>query len=387
MGSRSGLVDIKGGALVLDLGGGSVQMTWVDTNDERYGINAALSGESLPYGAAKLTQILDGQPEEARILQTAEIANGFRDLYAKLCAKFPTLQAIKTQYEKGCDSPVKLYLCGGGFRGYGSMLMHEDPIVPYPIPSINTYTVHGDRFKDVNFLRRKNEEINGKIYGMSKRRRKQFESVAAVVKALVSAVPNVGQVTFCSGSNREGLLMMKLPREIRETNPVDALTNLSHDEQPIVEAIVRKMISALPKALEGSKIPTVLNTGIASLFVRQIWTGRGYDGDANSSLALHSAVSRDPNASGLTHIARAALGLTLFSRWGGSLSPADTQLFNGLKQLLNREHPEAFFWSRYLGAVASLLASLFPTFPTDSTRLETALRYVQAFYHWNSTVI
>ncbi|KAI1044678.1 hypothetical protein LB505_011287 [Fusarium chuoi] len=48
MGSRSGLVGVEGGALFLDLGGGSVQMTWVDTSKPNYEIDAARAGSSQP---------------------------------------------------------------------------------------------------------------------------------------------------------------------------------------------------------------------------------------------------------------------------------------------------------------------------------------------------
>ncbi|ODA83982.1 hypothetical protein RJ55_02500 [Drechmeria coniospora] len=57
MGSRSGLVHVSTGALFLDLGGGSVQMTWVDTSKDNYEFEAATRGESLPYGAAKLSYL------------------------------------------------------------------------------------------------------------------------------------------------------------------------------------------------------------------------------------------------------------------------------------------------------------------------------------------
>ncbi|MEX1652447.1 universal stress protein, partial [Streptomyces pseudovenezuelae] len=52
MGSRSGFVGVPGGALFLDLGGGSVQMTWVDTDVDGYETKAATTGTSMGYGAA-----------------------------------------------------------------------------------------------------------------------------------------------------------------------------------------------------------------------------------------------------------------------------------------------------------------------------------------------
>ena len=146
MGSRSGFVDVKGGALFLDLGGGSVQMTWVDTSSDHYEINAAMAGESLPYGAAKLTRVLEEQPAEVQQMETSTLKDGIQRIYANLCAKFPKLQTIKAARERGEDVSVDIYMCGGGFRGYGSMLMHNDAISPYPISSTSTYSVSGQVF-------------------------------------------------------------------------------------------------------------------------------------------------------------------------------------------------------------------------------------------------
>lgn len=64
---------------------------------------------------------------------------------------------------------------------------------------------------------------DGKIYGMSKRRREQFPAIVHVVQSLVEAIPKIKQVTFCSGGNREGVLYMKLPLHIREADPVALL--------------------------------------------------------------------------------------------------------------------------------------------------------------------
>ncbi|PHH84478.1 hypothetical protein CDD83_1887 [Cordyceps sp. RAO-2017] len=174
MGSRCGLVDVKGGALFLDLGGGSVQMTWVDTDDERYEMEAAAAGESLPYGAAKLTRILDEEPAHVQEAELDKLGEGMLNIYADLCRRFPVLRAIRDAYERGGDdddndgpSHVDLYLCGGGFRGYGSMLMHNDVISPYPISSTATYSVPGRVFGKTARMRRVNDEYGGKIFGMA----------------------------------------------------------------------------------------------------------------------------------------------------------------------------------------------------------------------------
>ncbi|KAL7820004.1 Ppx/GppA phosphatase family domain-containing protein [Trichoderma gracile] len=389
MGSRSGLGGVPGGALFLDLGGGSVQMTWVDTSAQDYEMEAALAGGSLPYGAAKLMRVLQENPEHVQAAETANLRDGLRDLFAQLCARFPALEAIRAaneergeqqqQQQQQQERPlVDVYMCGGGFRGYGSMLMHDDPINPYPISSSNTYAVRGSRFKETGRMLQLNASHEGKIFGLSKRRRQQFPAIAAVVDAFVQAVPYLGWVTFCGGSNRQGALMMKLPREIRESNPLDVLANPKDDaEKQVFQAILSKLADSLPPDLAPATttIPTIFTTGAGTLFVREIWRRGGHDADANASSALHDAVSRDADCPGLTHLVRALLGVGIAARWGGGLGPLDAQLHRGLQGILDDRAAGAAFWAQYLGAVAGALAAVFPVLPRLADEVVGAISF------------
>lgn len=376
MGSRSGLEGVPGGALFLDLGGGSVQMTWVDTSSEDYEFHAAMAGESMPYGAAKLTRVLEENPDEIRQLETSKLSDRMQKLYADLCSQFPALQAIKSAHENGEESPVDVYMCGGGFRGYGSMLMHIDSVNPYPIPSINSYTVHGSIFKQTARLRQINSSFSGKIFGLSKRRRRQFPAIATVVEAFIAAVPNIGRVTFCGGSNRQGVLMMKLPRNIRESNPLAILANVSEHERPIFEVMLHTLSTALPQDFNLSKVPTIFTTGLGMLFIREVWSRCGYGADSNTSFALQNSISRDTDCPGFTHLTRALLGLAIAARWGGNLSPTDMRLYQGLRGILLSRGADAAFWAQYLGSVAMVLAALFPVFPKHIDLVTQAVKFV-----------
>ncbi|KAH6608659.1 retrograde regulation 2 [Trichoderma cornu-damae] len=374
MGSRSGLGGVPGGALFLDLGGGSVQMTWVDTSTEHYEMAAATAGRSLPYGAAKLMRVLQNHPEDVQATETAKLRDGLSELYADLCSKFPALQAIRAANERGEEALVDVYMCGGGFRGYGSMLMHDDPISPYPIPSSNTYSVRGSRFKETTRLLQVNRSYEGKIFGLSKRRRQQFPAIVTVVEAFVEAVPYLGWVTFCGGSNRQGALMMKLPRDIRESNPLDVLASVQGGETEVFDAILGKLSESLPPNLAHSRFPSIFNTGSGLLFVRQAWSRHGHDADSNTSFAVHDAISRDTDCPGLTHLVRALLGLGIAARWGGHLGPLDAQLHRGLQRILEERGTDASFWAQYLGAVAGVLAAVFPVMPKRASQVISAIR-------------
>jgi retrograde regulation protein 2 len=375
MGSRSGLVSVPNGALFLDLGGGSVQMTWVDTTKENYEINAAAAGQSLPYGAAKLTKVLQQESAEVQAKEISTLQDGIAGIYSNLCARFPALRAIKEAYDRGEDASVDVYMCGGGFRGYGSMLMHNDPISPYPIPSTHTFSVPGTQFKQPTKMRQVNDEYDGKIHGMSKRRRQQFPAVATVIEAFIAVVPNLRRVTFCGGSNRQGVLLMKMPMEIRESNPLEVLANVTDVQRPIFDAILGLLRAAIP-AIPGSldRAPIVLAPGLGLLFVQQIWAGSGYSSSTNSSYALHHTVVRDPECPGLTHLARALLALTTCARWGNDIGPSDASLWRALRGVADSHHSDASFWALYIGAVANVLATLFPVMPQNASELLSAVR-------------
>ncbi|OLN85369.1 Retrograde regulation protein 2 [Colletotrichum chlorophyti] len=398
MGSRSAFVDISRGGLFLDLGGGSVQMTWVDTRLPDYEIAAALAGESMPFGAARLIRILEGQPEEVRAQEKEKLNASLQGAFAKLCDKFPALAQARAEHAAAASTNgggsggdqvpggIDAYLCGGGFRGYGCMLQHNDPIQPYPIPSVGTYTVTGEFFKQTEKMRRVNREHQGKIYGMSKRRRQQFPAIIEVVEAFIRAVPHLRTVTFCGGSNRDGALLMKLPKSVRESNPLEALAGFPIQAGPgggdeddgelgVARAVLRTLYGAVPVNIDISRTPTVFSLGLGPLFARQIWIHQGEDDDANASYALHETVTRDPSAPGLTHLARAVLGLTVCARWGSNLGPIDAQLYGNLKGLVAEAKAESVFWAEYLGAVAAVIVDLLPAWPKSVEELESTLRF------------
>ncbi|KAK3356253.1 Ppx/GppA phosphatase family-domain-containing protein [Neurospora tetraspora] len=349
LGARSAFSRPKG--LFLDLGGGSVQMTYLDTTgqDADYHIHAAQAGKSLPFGAARLIKILEHKDADFKTKEVSKLEEGMKLAFARLCETYPTL-ATESKDTQGVD----IYLCGGGFRGYGSMLMHNDPISPYPIPAIGSYKVSGEFFAKTSHMLEVNTNFKKKIFGMSKRRRAQFPAIVTVVEALISAVPHIRSVTFCAGGNREGALMIRLPQEIRESDPLDCL-------QPDVslQGIVDILSSALPADYSNPK--TVFGLGLGRLFASKIWSNTGDDDLANASAALHSAITEHPDCPGLSHAARAVMALTLCARWGGSVTPADEQLLNNLRALADTVNPDAVFWAGYIGAVAAALAKLAPT--------------------------
>lgn len=374
MGSRSGISSVPKGALFLDLGGGSVQMTWVDTSVEGYEIQAATAGSSMPYGAARTMRIFNELDHKQQQAEIQNLRSGMQTVYAVLCSQFPALGAIKAAHERGDKASVDVYMCGGGFRGYGSMLMHKDPIKDYPMATTHLYTVTGDEFKKTHEMMNTNQLFGGNIYGLSKRRREQFPAIVTVLDAFINAVPNIGNVTFCGGSNREGALLMMMSPSERERNPVEVLASVSDAERPVLDAVLDTLTASLPLGVDVATMPTVLLTpGLGYLFVQKLWQRRGFRAEVNSAWALHDAIHRDSNCPGLTHLDRALLGLTLCSFWGGKLTDADQKLYESFETIVQRHNVYGVYWAKYLGAMAAALLEVVPAMPSSPEQVSEAI--------------
>lgn len=58
------------------------------------------------------------------------------------------------------------------------------------------------------------------------------------------------------------------------------------------------------------------------------------------------------------------------------MPPADAELAKALEGIVARHHADAAFWAKYLGAVAGLIAQLFPVRPLDADHFDKSFRYV-----------
>ena len=256
------------------------------------------------------------------------------------------------------------------------MLMHNDEIQPYPIPMIGGYSVTGEAFRNVATLRTVNEQHDGKIFGMSNRRRTQFPAIATVIEALIKAIPSIRTATFCAGGNREGALLMKLPEEIREAEPLPLLTHtVKHTlfAPGMANAVNETLKAAIPQDIDSS-VPTIFSLGLVDQFVQEIWANQGESDEANASLQLHECLSQNSSAPGLSHLSRAILALTASARWSTKHAPVDGALYQSLRDLVNRAHPEAAFWARYIGAVANTICNTLPAVPQSTDVLKSAIQ-------------
>jgi retrograde regulation protein 2 len=368
MGARSGFTDVNG--LFMDLGGGSVQMTYVNSAwEENYHVLAVEAAKSMPYGAAKLNVALSAQDTAHQT--TEELNVSMKENFDGMRNRFPDL-GKQADHADG----ITIYFCGGGFRGYGRMLMHTDPVQPYPIPDIGGYIVSGQRFTKFQKLLEANSQ-EGKIFGMSKRRREQFPAIVTVVQALIKAVPKIKQVIFCSGGNREGVLFMKLPIDVRECRLIPLLgRNVDSSNAAILDEAVHKILTAIPT---GTNYTAVITGELLSHLVTSLWIDMGNLADANSAKALHDPISGNlAGLPGLTHELRAVIALIVCARWGTDLGPADKILYNNLRALLP---PDLSWWCDYIGKVMSILGMVLPAPPKSEEALKKAVGFVTSISH------
>lgn len=380
MGARSGFESVDG--LFMDLGGGSCQMTYVDSQQKGYEKNAANAGRSIPYGAARLIDELSRAQTPA---DTSRIITGLNSAMREIYA---ALKAQSTHIKEKLEHPdgINVYMCGGGFRGYGSMLMHKHELQPYPIPAIGGFTVSGRHFSRSEKMLEANM-ADEKIFGLSKRRRKQFPAIIQVIEAVIAVLPNIRSVTFCTGSNREGALFMKLPSHVQESNPLDlypcGLSNPRDDfdysstqDSDALDSIVCILFNALPEPARP-----IFKDEFLRYIAKNIWVEMGTSDEANSSRALHITTSGILDGlPGVTHELRAVIAITLCARWGTVLGPANQIFHDKLQNLLGKD---LAFMCQYLGTVARFLALFSAVLPKDGNAFCRELICVESSYKNN----
>ena len=121
-----------------------------------------------------------------------------------------------------------LYLSGGGFRGWGYLLLYQNQVHGrhYSISIINGLRADKESFVDTDNLKEVARSTN-RIFRISDRRRAQAPAVAFLVNVLVEALPHgIRDAHFCQGGVREGVLFQELPPSIRRKDPLEVATSL-----------------------------------------------------------------------------------------------------------------------------------------------------------------
>ncbi|KAL8930487.1 MAG: hypothetical protein Q9208_000671 [Pyrenodesmia sp. 3 TL-2023] len=348
MGVASSFDSIRG--LVLDLGGGSIQMTWMVSKDGE--VNTSPKGAvSFPYGAAAL------------MMRLGEVgAEGQSSLRDEMSANFETalddLDIPKSLLEDAEDEGgLTLYLSGGGLRGWGYILMSLHSINPYPIPIIN-----GFRVPKSSFLPNLDDYFSDpeSTFRISARRASQVPAITFLIKALTQSIPSVSYIHFAQGGIREGLLFSSLPRAIQCQSPLVAATrSYAPVSTPALFEILQNSIPPPRNSATQIDPPSTMtsHTFLISI-VHLLYAHASFPKDIRAAAALRSTTTGLlGSAHGLSHIDRALLALVLCERWGGDLSPTDEQYLSKIQELAG---PQASWWAKYIGRSAGGIGDLFP---------------------------
>jgi len=348
LGVASSYENVRG--LMMDLGGGSTQLTWIMT--EKGDIRMSPAGSvSLPYGAAALMQRLEAAGKK----KSKEYQAFAKEVVGDLKAAVQSID-IPEELLRSRDG-LHIYLSGGGFRGWGFVLMSEHHIKPYPVPIINGFQTTTDTFMDTMSVKAAvTQDDTPEIFRVSARRASQVPAVAFLVECLSEALPTLTNVYFCQGGVREGMHFAEMAPEYRAESPL--VTATGPYAPPSMQQLVDLLFSAIPTASPGQK-PT-FSMPLATAFIQGVFAHMAQVKDLRGGSALRSTTTGIfSTAHGASHEDRALLAILLCERYGGygSISPTEQDFYKRMIRLLPKGME---WWCMYLGRVAAVVAAVYP---------------------------
>lgn len=359
LGIASSFSDMQG--LVMDLGGGSTQISWMMVQGGN--IRTSPQGAfSFPYGAAALTRKLDeltagkSKDEAERALDKfrEEMKTNFLDAYKKLEIPKELTEKAKS------DGGFPLYLSGGGFRGWGYLLLYQSQVHGhnYPISLINGFSAQKAHFENTKSLEKVARTAH-RIFRVSDRRRAQVPAVAFLVNVLAKSLPHgIKEAHFCQGGVREGVLFRELPPNIRKQNPLEVAT--APYSRPSAEAISDLLLCAIPEPskIDAKRFPESIGAYVIRALANVLYVHSVMSKETSSTAALYSTSTGLLSTShGISHSDRALLALMLEERYEGVLPPREVDFKFRLSELLTAE---VVWWTRYIGKIGILISSLYP---------------------------
>jgi retrograde regulation protein 2 len=372
LGIASGFSDIQG--LAMDLGGGSAQITWLISQSGNIRLSPKGSF-SFPYGAAALTRKLAELQEGKSKKEADEAVAEFRkEMVANFVDAYNHLQVPQELVERAKrEDGFPLYLSGGGFRGWGYLLLYVNQVHGrhYPISLINGFSAQKEQFEDTNVL--KDVARNAReIFRVSDRRRIQVPAVAFLVNVLAEAIPHgIREAHFCQGGVREGVLFQELLPSIRRQDPLEVAT--MRFAPPSGDAILNLLISGIPQQSKTSakRFPESISSQVIGSFVQTLYVHSIMSKESSSTAALYSTSTGIMSSThGVSHSDRARLALLLEERYEGELPPREVDFKNSLRQLLT---PEEVWWTRYVGKLGLLISKIYPAGVIDEAKPRVVL--------------
>ena len=343
--------------------GGSTQITWMIAKDGH--VQTSPKGSiSFPYGAAamtrKLAELAVSPPSDPARHKAHPLAKSQReilhdDMKAQFQQAYEDLDLPDSLRHKADHGGLTLYLSGGGFRGWGYLLMSQHRVSPYPVPIINGFCVTKRDFHQTDAMTALAAE--GSVFRISQRRAGQVPAVAFVVNVLVEALPMIQHIRFCQGGVREGFLFDSLDAKTKALDPLEAAT-AQYGAASSAE-LAALMWDSLPGAnnLDRS-LPATFTPSFIRAVADMMYLHLPLPKESRSMAALYAPVTGVlASAHGVSHADRALLALTLSARWDSELAPPHGEFKARLSATIT--HQEVF-WANYLGALARLVGNVYP---------------------------
>jgi retrograde regulation protein 2 len=345
----------------MDLGGGSTQITWVVSQQGHVQMSPK-GALSFPYGAAALTKKLreidagksKDEARKAREQLREDMKTNFLNAFHQL--EIPSDMAKAAKNEGG----FPLYLSGGGFRGWGYLLLFRSQVHGhhYPFSLINGFMAHKEDFEDTEALKKVAKRAR-RIFRVSDRRRTQVPAVAFLVNVLAESLPyGIKEARFCQGGVREGVLFQELTPFVRAQDPLEVAT--APFAPYSVSEIADHLLRSIPPDIttDPRRFPRSITLHVIRAFANVMYVHSDMPKESSSAAALYSTSTGILASShGLSHIDRALLCLMLEERYEGEVPPRELDFKNSLRSLLT---PEQMWWTRYMGKIGLLVSHLFP---------------------------
>lgn len=282
----------------------------------------------------------------------AELKRQMKQQFQQAYDELELPESLQHQAEHG---GLTLYLSGGGFRGWGYLLMSQHKVSPYPIPIINGFHVQKREFQQTAEISTVAAEES--IFRISKRRAAQVPAVAFLVNVLIEALPMIQHVRFCQGGVREGFLFDTLDPATKALDPLQAAT--AQYGTASASHIASLLISGLPGENDlGRYVPPTFTPAFVRSVADMMYLHCPVPKESRSLAALQAPLTGVlASAHGISHADRALLALVLARRWNVDLAPPNHSAQQRLRAILS---PQEVFWANYLGALALLIGNVYP---------------------------
>ncbi|KAI7863826.1 Ppx/GppA phosphatase family-domain-containing protein [Spinellus fusiger] len=370
--SASGIVGsfYKVNGLTMDLGGGSVELSYVtDTNSTTKEMQVCPSPISMPYGAAALKRRL------ARCNKTQKA-----DLYDTVVHQMKkAIQQVNPPSDLMESDGYRLFMSGGGFRalGYLSMAMkaqktkipgkHYDRRLTYPISIINGYSMSGTELSELAeyYKNRDPEELVGrlKVFRISKRRASMIPASCFLVSAIMKVI-KISRIYFSEGGVRQGFCYQCLSPEEQAKDPLLEGIKAYAASSPHClspeghEAIYQILKKALPYPYMDPSHPLQLHRLLPAVIHLSNMTSH-FPKESRAFVAFHMPLANGPlaNLPGVSHEERAILSLLLAYRQGGAVPDP---VFYTIQAMVGRK---GIAVCKFIGRLMELVFTISPMEP------------------------